>query len=357
MTGILFVIVVILLTVSRFYLKGNVLTSFTNAFIAIFAAITSMGFYESIADILISKGKGGQWAIPIMFIMLFALSFIVMKVIADLLIKTQVEFNAFIKAIVNIICGLITGVTIAGILLITFAMAPLPPKMPYERFTSNSGIIQLTATANPKKAFMNIDGIVTNLFTWISKGSLSSSNSFALYRADFLDQLHLNHFKAKEESIAIANKECIVIPKDGVKILDDGMTIVKIGIKSGDIEKGGAADPDGKVAVTLGQIRMICTKRSSDGINASTGRVIYPQNYLAKNVKEKDTPPSLSRVITFERKAFVASPHGRVAWLEVAFDVPTGYTPTLLQFKHNVIVKLPKPRTEQDIMTENQDLE
>ena len=67
------IIIIITLCVAHFYLKSSALASFAAVISVVLAFIVSFGYYEVAADILISRGKGGQWAQPTAFLFIFIL--------------------------------------------------------------------------------------------------------------------------------------------------------------------------------------------------------------------------------------------------------------------------------------------
>jgi hypothetical protein len=111
-----------------------------------------------------------------------------------------------------------------------------------------------------------------------------------------------------------------------------------MGIVAKPIPDGGANDGSSKIAFFPGQIRMICKKtvagQDSNQL-AGNGKAVYPVGFLEDG---KLTKTKLDEKRTPETKGI----KGRTIWKDVAFDVPAGYEPILLQFKQNAVIELPK---------------
>jgi len=334
------IILISILCVSHLYLKSSTPRSFAAAIAAVIAVIAALGYYEIASDTLISKGYGGQWVQPAIFASIFLAVLVVTKLLADYLLPRDVDFGQIPARIAGVVCGAIAGLVISGALFIAIAMSPLALKWPYARF--EQGNINITS---PKSSLLNSDEIVAALFSWISKGSMSSGKSFAVYHANFIDQLHLNRHKAKEYDVyMITAAEAVVLPeKNAVRIEDvdqRSFTIVRMGIKGGEIDRGGAMGKDGIVSFTLSQVRILCKQKDQAADMTGSARPVYPEAQLLEN---ELIPVRLDETINVARGEFESvSSYGRVAWIDLAFRVPADMRPVLLEFKQNAVAPLPK---------------
>ena len=93
MTATVIVILMILLSIIQFYLKSSVMTSFVTLISAIFGLIIAFGYYEPLADQLISRGYGGQWAQPGCFTLLFVIGLAAIRSLADFLAVSNIDFG------------------------------------------------------------------------------------------------------------------------------------------------------------------------------------------------------------------------------------------------------------------------
>jgi len=357
----LFVVVILLLSTAYFYLKSPVIASFAMLISSIVAAIVSFSYYELLAGMLVNAGRGGQWAHPGCFAILFVVAFIVLRVACDYLVGTNIDFGVLITRSTAVICGLLTGMIASGILVITIAMMPFSPKWPYARFEVNRPLT-VSNIRSANKSFLNTDGLASGLFSWISKGSMSSKKSFAVYHADFLNQIHLNRLtpEAKKDElgtsrsvsepgvkrpIIVASSKAINVSKTGLTRREDGRAVVEMNISGKKIVNGGAADENRIVSFTLSQVSLVCKEKNQPSNTTGSGVAVYPEKYILGEKRNTDEV-SLGERITFSRSDFTGA--GGRAPIKMVFDVPDSMRPILLRFKQNAVVGLPEKSTAEE---------
>ncbi len=361
MFAMIFILIVVLLSVAHFYLKSGALVSFATFAGAVFGIIVAFTYYEPLAGQLLSRGYGGQWALPGIYVLLFVLTFAVFRAAADLIFAQDIELHTVITKTTAVICGLLTGLIISGVVIIAVAMAPTSAKWPYARLGDGQRAVTVASISSPSNPLIRADSFVTSLFSWISRGSLSSRKSFAVYHKDFLNQVHLNNYKAKDKVYTVAGKSAVSVPKKGVRKLDsdnDNLTVVRMEVKNTDIKKGGARDAEGDVAFTLGQVRLIC-KQNGQTDTRGSATAIYPEGrVVSRRTADKDADKkgltgamsgrvlvkrSLDEIIKLDREEFKIGGRGADARVDLAFKVPSGMEGVLLEFKQNVAVSVPAP--------------
>lgn len=195
---------------------------------------------------------------------------------------------------------------------------------------------------------------------------MSSKKSFAVYHADFLNQIHLNRItpEAKKDEpgtprrsrrpvsksktkrpIIVASSKAIKVGKTGLTRQEDNQTVVTMDISGKEIADGGAADETGTVLFTLSQVSLVCKEKSQPLDTTGSGIAVYPARYITKQERNTDEA-SLGELITFFRSDFKGA--GRTAQIKIAFDVPESMRPVLLRFKQNAIVRLPEESTAEE---------
>ena len=111
-----------------------------------------------------------------------------------------------------------------------------------------------------------------------------------------------------------------------------GIMVVRVVIKSYVRDAG---------KFTLGQLRLICMPKDltlTPGALTGKGVNAYSIGYFSG--KDEITTKGLSELITVHKDAFPAGKQQRN--IDFAFNVPNEYTPVALQFKQNVISKVPR---------------
>ncbi len=335
----LIILVVVLLTVVVLYLQGSIARGVLSIILAVCAAVVAFSFFELLANLLITREKITPWAQPVAFGVLFVLSFTVFQAIGAVLLKQKISFGDLPEKVGRIVCGLLLGLILAGIVLTLLAMAPLPTQYPYERFAASN-----PDPSGPSKALPNADGLATGLFSVISKGSMSGKQSFATLHPGFIDQLYLNRIAGSEITL-VTSSEAIQVPnKDGLWQAREGLTttegealsprpghmlmVARIGIRRSAIRQAGR--------FALSQVRLICKERSANQEPLKgTGVNVYPVGYMASanavHVRR------LPEVVALSNEDFGEE---NIRYIDFVFNVPNGYVPILAQFKGNNSLRL-----------------
>lgn len=340
---LIIIILIIGASVSRFYLKNSILQSLALLMSSIFGMIVAFTFYEALAALAISKEFMVQSAHGWSLLALYALTTVIITVISDQIVGSNIELGQGAKTAAALICGLLVGLISSGIVVAAFEMQPAGKKS-YNRF---SDTINLN---NPKKPMIPANVIVTALYGHIANGAMSSKKKFSLYHTDFLDQMHLNRHKSKQGAALIAGKDAIKIPRNGVMIEDNEgqmLTMIRVKIKSTKISKGGAANKAGTLAFTPGQFRLVCQKKRPDGSFSGRIRVLYPVTYrvtAGEDTSRKEIE-NLGQLVPLGRDNLV----GNNAPVDLAFEIPSDITARYLQFRNNLMVEVPKPATEEQL--------
>ena len=174
------ILIIILGCAALLFFKGTVVRAFATILVAICALIAAFSFFEFLAGFIISHADKGKalsivdLAQPISFALLFIIVFAALQTLAIYFTRDKVDLGLWPERVGRVILGMILGFIVSGVLLTTLAMAPLPPKYPYERFDPEN-----PKPASPQKVLFNADGFVTNLFSTVSGGSLSGKKSFS----------------------------------------------------------------------------------------------------------------------------------------------------------------------------------
>jgi hypothetical protein len=338
------VIAIILSCVAYQYLKGTLVKAFAAVITAVCASVVAFTYFELLANVLISRNKLVPWSQPLAFVLLFVVAFAVLQTVASVLTRKPVDLGLAPERIGRVLCGIILGLLISGLVLTAAAMAPIPAKYPYQRFDAARPNAE-----NPGKILFNADGFAAGWFSILSSGSFSGKTSFATIHPDFLDQLALNRHNISDGISIITTSQPIQVPKknavwpapedlrnsDGTPAPQKGahtLTIARVGLQKNALKDAGT--------FTLSQLRLVAKqKNDSKGKFAGKGVNVYPVGYLKS--ANQITVKQLNDQIKIDRGDFA----GKVRWIDFAFQVPNGFVPVLVQFKLNNIAELPAPVT------------
>ncbi len=334
MIGTAITIILTLLIIAQFYLKQTVITSLCLLLSCFIGMMTAFGFYHYPASFMISRGFLPAWMSGLSFIFLFGAGFGVCYAVSSQLAGANIKFGDIPKVAATLICGLITGVIVSGCFIIFVSFLPMNPKIPYARFNPES-----VTLSNPKSMLVPSDKIAAGLFGWISQGSFGTKKNFNSVNAGFLDRLHLSRIMAKEGVYPVTGNDAVAISNTREK---DGQIAIDVGISDDEIKEGGARSPDGNISFVIAQARILCESRS----NPEAIKIIYPVAYILDKKYNEANPLD---VVTFERSHISSKKtFGRAAWIRLVYDVPSGYKPSVLQFKQNAIAAVPEPSEDDE---------
>jgi len=346
MVSTILTIIIIIGITSRFYLKFTPMKSFAAFISAIIGFVVALSFYEVLASFLISSGYIAQWIQAVAFILVFFAVTLILENVSDYVVGSNIDFGKPVKITTAIICGLLSALIMSGAVVIAIGLAPMGKSVPYSRFGDTIN------ASNPSSPLIPGDGFVVGFYNVIANGALGTGNNFDVVHANFLDQLHMNRYAAKDGAAIVAAKDAAYVEKFGVqkRELPTGeiRTVIELNIKSGLIKKGGAKNGDNKLSFSMAQTRLICAPAGQSELTGSNIKILYPEKYFRKGQPIKEAF-KLSEVIEFDNKSLIKAPGGQVAKIDLAFNVPENLTPKFLQFKANTVIQLPKLATKEEI--------
>ncbi len=346
------VMVIIAACVAWQYKKSTLLQAFATIIATICSSIIALAYFELVAVQLNRVSSIIPWAQAIAFALLFIIPFAIFLTLIEYLSKKPVDLGALPERIGKIICGIVLGTIIAGILLTALILAPLPNKYPYQRFETTA-----TNAEQPQKPLLNADGFAIGWFNAASKGSLSGKQSFAALHPDYLNQAFLNRLNITSQIKTIAKDDAIVVPRmknkedknvgswkasDQLKTTDGKplspkpghqLVFVRMGIKRNAYPDVGFFTPS--------QIRLICAE-TANAEQPLTGSAInaWPIGYI--KTENQIQLKKLGEEISVKTSDF-KNAKARVKYIDFAFNVPLDYVPVLLQFKQDSLVEVQKP--------------
>lgn len=332
------ILIVILLTMALFHLKCSLMSSICTLWFITFSTIMAFSFYELAANLFLSRGFGIGFAHAGSFALILVLGFALLRAAGDFLIGSNIDLGSTLKTVITMTCGFLSGVIVAGNILVVMGMLPVQHALVYSRFDPEKAI----SINSPKKAALNVDGFVAGLYNTISRGSFRSDKSFAVLHPNFISQNHLNRLKVNDGVLTVCARETLKIPSGKNqqplrrwKTIDHNVVLVRMGISDQDMASGGAKFKSGEVSFFPAQIQLIYSDDTNSTDKPFLGKVktLYPIGFFRNNRIEKKgltetiKPPNNS----LKKRAF---------WMDAVFDLPEGSKPLLLQFKQGSLVDL-----------------
>ena len=120
------ILLLLCLAVAFFHYIQGLLSSFLSAVLVTFAAVIAIGMHESLAKVLVGM-KWPEQAASISLVIIFAATYIILRVLFDMLIPGNVRFPAIVEKVGAGVFGLWVGLLATGILAIAAQTLPLWP--------------------------------------------------------------------------------------------------------------------------------------------------------------------------------------------------------------------------------------
>jgi hypothetical protein len=133
----------IVLAVAYFHFAQGLFSAFISTVIAAIAAIVAVGFHE---QVFAAIGKGGMADVSLggVLIILFAATYLILRVPMDLMVPGNVNFGAIGDKVGAAICGLFAGMFTAGIIALAAQALPFGPSiLGYSRWESETRHIDM----------------------------------------------------------------------------------------------------------------------------------------------------------------------------------------------------------------------
>ena len=257
-----------------FYLvfTQGLFSSLIMSVLSLVAALIAFNYYEPLGNKLNGIGLASYGSEAISLMALFLLSLLVMRLAFDRFIKGNMKFPLLVDRVASAIFGLIAGMVIAGIVAIGFQLLPTPAKLlGFDRFPEVSDR-NLNERSN---LFPSADGFVSAVVGHASKHGFAGAATYSQYHPDFLAELYLNRLTLDPYSRRSAAADCLkvdtawLVQQDNVldcrrneqMTPDIGEIFIAVRLQinagSGSKDDPGAADADGKIRFTLGNIRLL----------------------------------------------------------------------------------------------------
>ena len=235
------------------------------------SALIAFNYYELLGAKLNNIGLAPYGGKAISLMVLFIICLLVMRLVADRLIKGNMKFPLIVDRVASGFFGLLAGMMIAGIVAIGFQMLPTPAKIiGFDRLPK-------AATRNLEERnnlFPNVDGFVSAVVGQASKYGFAGSEKYSHYHPDLLEELYLQRLTLDPYSRQSAATDSIKVEKAWMmenSLFDcrlneplapeagEVLIAVRLSIQAGSGKKDnpGASDGDGKIRFTLGNVRLL----------------------------------------------------------------------------------------------------
>jgi hypothetical protein len=239
--------------------------------LCLISALIAFNYYEALGSKLNDLGLAFYGGEAISLMVLFLLSLLVMRLAFDRLIKGNMKFPLLVDRIGSAFFGLIAGLVIAGIIALGFQLLPTPAKiLGFDRFPE----IADRSFKERNNLFPSADGFVSSVVCQASKYGFAGAETYSQYHPDFLAEVYLNRLTLDPYSRQSAAADSVKVDKAWLVQQDNLLDCrrneqispergeifiavrLHINAGSGSKDDSGAADADGIIRFTLGNIRL-----------------------------------------------------------------------------------------------------
>ena len=166
--------------VTFFQLRQGFFSSLLMAVCTTFAAALTMTCYEPLAVVLKETPFFTSIADGLSISLTFCLILFLLRAASDKLIRSDIFFGLWVERIGGSICGIISGITMAGILAVVFQLMPFDRSvLGYEPYDKNLERSEHLFPFYP-------DDYITGMWSTLSSGSMSGSNAYTDSHEDLL---------------------------------------------------------------------------------------------------------------------------------------------------------------------------
>ncbi|MCH7993082.1 MAG: CvpA family protein [Planctomycetes bacterium] len=366
------IVVILLLAIAFFQSTQGLFGSLIMAVLCLCCSALAVGGYEWVAANYLASFWQPDFSFALALAALFGIPLIIFRLVADKLVRRSCHITSLFDRIGGGFCGLITGYTVIGVL--TLAVQSIPfggsvfgfERVPRTTLEDNwdADVVPPPTDAQERNIWMNPDRFVVGLASILSSGIFSGERSFGNENPDHVQ--HIGWINAVPEivsryappgSIAIVRTEQIesvytLTPstrsspasyddEDGQPRSDHRFYMIRVKLK----REARVESPSH--IFTLRQFRLV-------GRTAGKGAM---QQYHAIAVQQADKTEVINRHIRYKMNrgksfALVDEPFepraDNNAEVEVVFELPTGFVPAYLEYKHGARVAVTLTGGEED---------
>jgi hypothetical protein len=334
------VIIAVVLGIAYFHYAQGLFGATISATVAIIAAALAIGYHENVVNALLG-GAIGDYANAGALVAIFALVYVVCRVITDKAIPGNVRLPLMVDRVGGAAMGLVAGIFTAGIVALTAQALPFGPAVGGHARYVIEGAREVTVTPSgasravdmevigqldedtfveekKKKLIIPADDWVLGFVQKLSDGgSLAGARTLNAIHPDYVDELFAQRLGiqvgARRTAFNGSGKAQVSVPEDGVFVVTQDLTKTQIDAELNELHlrevawtrkppndtqlvlrvmfTKEAADDDGNVRISPASVRLVADGKNYFPVGTLENGVLYSNkvdDFLFINVKGAD---------------------------------------------------------------------
>lgn len=191
----------LVLAITFFQSTFGLFSGMINVMCTITAVCIAFGYFEPLNDFLtLSMGWHPGYTLAASFVLLFVVSLIILRTLADNFIRGNVRFPQYVDWGGAAVCAFINAQCCVGVMVLALMMLPFGGRVfMFQRYERQEDSAEERFQRN--SIWLKSDEFVAGLFQLLSSGSMSGTTAFATIYPDFPEWVSLTAFTVQPESI------------------------------------------------------------------------------------------------------------------------------------------------------------
>ena len=319
------VIIVLILFIAYWLANQGVFSALLHLLCVIVAGAIALAAWDPLTTRLLLRGTAfDHYAWGVSLVAVFAVSLLILRLIVDKVISSQLQFARGADMALGFIAGLPAGVLTVGMLLIGLSFVPSTNDVfgyrGWGRDERTGEIVQLSA------CWLPVHQITSGFYEWLSVTSFSTDRPLRQYNPALYKQASLvrDSYGDGQAQLSLKPSEADV---RGVQIVSDGrreLCFIEVHFANG------ARDFGDQLTLSSAQVRLI-----GDAGALDQAPVVHPEAWIQATRYHKFD--SVSHYVT-------SVPGEETTDVVFQFSLPSEFSPRLIQIR-NTLYRLPAARS------------
>lgn len=193
----------LILAITFFQTTFGLFSGMVNVMCTISSVCVAFGFFEPLNDFMTrSMGWHPSYTLPAAFVLLFVVTLVILRTLADNFIRGNVRFPLYVDWGGAAVCAFVNAQCCVGVMVLALMMLPFGGRVfMYQRHQRVEDYKNAEEKFEHHSIWLKPDEFTAGLFSILSSGSMSGSTAFASVYPDFPDWVSLSGYTVQPESL------------------------------------------------------------------------------------------------------------------------------------------------------------